>query len=123
MDFADIKASTARVDIRHPATQEPTGLVVWLKPMSDPALKAIQRRFTNEALRHRGMKLTAEKADANRTDILVAAIERWEWNDEAEFNGEKPELTAENVRKVLKVEWVRDQLDEALGDEAAFFSA
>lgn len=123
MDFASIKANTARIDIRHPATQEPTGLVWYLKPMSDPAVKAIQRRFTNETLRQRGMKITAEKADANRTDILVAATDKWEWNGDAEFEGEKPELTPENIRKVLKLDWVRDQLDEALGDDAAFFTA
>lgn len=123
MDISGITATTSRVDIRHPATQEPVGLVIWIKPMSDPAIKAVQRRFTNETLRQRGMKITAEKAEANRTDILIACIDKWEWNGEAEFNGEKPELTPENARKVLKLDWIRDQVDEALGDEASFFKA
>ena len=121
MDISSIKAATTQVEIRHPGTQELIGLNVWLKPMSDSAVKAVQRRFTNEALRQRNMKLTAEKADANRTDILLAAIDRWEWTNDASFEGEQLDCTPENVRKVLKVDWVRDQIDEALGDDASFF--
>lgn len=123
MDISSIKAATTQVEIRHPGTQELIGLNVWLKPMSDSAVKAVQRRFTNEALRHRGMKLTVEKADANRLDILVAAIDHWEWVGDAKFDGEQLDCTPENVRRVLKVDWLKDQIDEALGDDAAFFAA
>lgn len=121
MDIFSIKPSTATVDIRHPATQEPIGLTIRLLPMSDKAVKAVQRRNANELYRARGMKITAEKAEANRLDILVAAVEGWEWSGDASFNGEKLECTPENVRKVLKVDWLREQVDEALGDDASFF--
>lgn len=121
MDISGINASTSPVEIRHPGTQELLGLTVHLRPMSDPKVKAVQRRFTNEALRKRNMKITAEQAEASRTDVLVSAVDSWEWAGDASFNGEQPECTAENIRKLLKVDWLRDQLDEALGDEAAFF--
>lgn len=120
-DLSAIKATTTRVEITHPKTAEPTGLVLHLRPLSHPDVKAVQRKFTNENLKHNRLKLSAEKLEANKIEALIAAIEAWEWNGEASWNGEKPALTPEAARAVLKVDWIRSQADDALGDEAAFF--
>lgn len=120
-DLSTVVATTSRLEIRHPSTGELTGLVLHLRPMSHPDVKAVSRKFTNQNLRMQRVKITSEKLDIHRLDLLVTAIERWEWTGTASWAGEKLELTPENVRKVLKTDWIRSQADEALGDEAAFF--
>lgn len=121
MDLNTVTPNTNRLEIRHPATSEPTGLVVIIKPDSHPDVKAFKRRAYNDNYR-KGKSPTAEKIEANGLDLLAAAIEGWEWNGEATWNGEKPSFTPQVARAVMKEkDWIRKQIDEALGDESAFF--
>ncbi len=89
--------------------------------MSSPKVKAAQNRMTNERLVKRSHKVTAESIEENGTKLIVSAVDGWEWQDDASFNGAKPEFTEANLRAVLKIDWIRKQLDEELGDEASFF--
>lgn len=121
MDISNITASSSSVTIRNPGTAEPIGLTITLRPASSPEVKQVKRRITNDALKSRG-KITAEKVESNNFDVLVAATEGWTWEGDTTWNGEKPEATAENVRKVYKqAPWIKEQVDEALSDDAAFF--
>lgn len=122
MDISSISAASSSVLIRHPSTTEPIGLTITLRPATSPEVKQVQRRITNDALKSRG-KVTAEKVEANRLDVLVAATEGWTWEGSTTWkNGEKPEASAENVRMIYKsAPWIKDQVDEALSDDAAFF--
>lgn len=121
MDISSISAASSSVSIRHPSTAEPIGLTITLRPATSPEVKQVQRRITNDALKSRG-KVTAEKVEANRLDVLVAATEGWTWESDTTWDGEKPEANVENVRKVYKrAPWIKDQVDEALSDDAAFF--
>lgn len=120
MDLSSIEAVANTVSILHPATNEPVGLTIKLRPMTSAPVREVQRRITNEILRNR--KTTAEKAEANRLDILVAATENWTWEGDLSFKGSKPECTPNTVRSVYKeLPWVKEQIDNALSDEAAFF--
>lgn len=120
-DISTIVAAARTVDIKHPATAEPIGLKVTVLPDSDPKVKAARRKWLNERLQ-RGMKVTAEKLEAQQLSIIEAAVSGWEWEGELTFHGEKPAFTDGNLRKVLKeLPWIKSQLDEELGDEAAFF--
>lgn len=127
MDISNITPISRRIKILHPGTQQETGLVIHLLPTTAPAVKAVKQRFTNEALMARGRnKTTAQKLEANSIELLAAAIEKWEWNEgadgaQASFGGEQLELNEKNAKKVVKVEWIRAQIDEELGDDAAFF--
>lgn len=123
MDLTQIAAQTTDVEIKHPATFEPIGLLVKLRPMSSPEVRAVQRRITNENLRSRQAKLTAEKLDASRNQLLEAAVADWKWSGTANLNGETPKCTVDAVRELLKIDWIRDQLDTALGDESLFFQS
>lgn len=121
MDIASITATERTVDIKHPANGEPIGLRVTLLPDSDAKVVAARRKFLNERLQ-RGKKITAEVIEAQQTSLIAAAVNGWDWAGEATFRGEKPEFNEANLRKVLKeLPWIKAQLDEELGDEAAFF--
>ena len=122
MDISSITPIVNELKIVHPSTAEPIGLTIRLLPITSAPVREIQRRMTNESLRTRGKALTADKLDANRLDILVAATEGWEWAEGATWHGEQPEATPAAVRKVYKeAAWIKDQVDNALNDEAAFF--
>lgn len=130
MDLATLSPVTRKVDILHPQTGEPIGLAINLRPSSHPEVQRVRRKWLNERLssKGRGNKVTAEQVEANALDQIIAAIESWTWGEGADgkpctLNGEAPELSPESARKVLKAGggFIKDQLDEELGDVAAFF--
>lgn len=122
MDITSIAASERPVEINHPGTGEPIGLRVTLRPESDPAVEAVRRKWLNEKLQRRSGRMTAERLEELQLALISAAATGWEWDGELTFNGDKPEFNPANLRKVLRaLPWVKSQLDEALGDEAAFF--
>ncbi|MGE8288664.1 MAG: hypothetical protein ACN6RG_11930 [Stenotrophomonas sp.] len=120
-ELTNIVANQRPLQIKHPATDEPTGLVLILLPDSHPAVRAASRKATNERMYNRG-KVTAEKLESGRIDMLVASIGGWEWQEDLTFMGEKPAFGEQKLRELFKVlPWVGDQVDFALGDRAAFF--
>lgn len=122
VDLSSITATANTVEIRHPATAEPIGLTITLRPPTHPDVKAVNRKLMNETLKARNGKLTAEKLEANSLDRLVAATESFAWSGDASWNGQKLEATRENILTVYtKAPWIKTQVDEALGDEASFF--
>jgi hypothetical protein len=125
-DIASITPATATVEIKHPATGERIGLTIHLLSDEAPPMRDLKRKFDTETLRNRG-KLTADKLEHRILERLVTATESWEWGtddkgDECSFDGEKPECTPVNVRKIYKAKpWLRDQVTEAMADDAEFF--
>ena len=123
MDISSITAAERTVDIKHPSNGEPLGLKITLLPESDAKVQAARRKWLNERMQ-RGKKLTAEKAEAGQLLFLESAVNGWNWEGELTFHGDKPEFTEANLHKVLKeLPWIKAQLDEELGDEAAFFQS
>lgn len=121
MDISTITAAERTVQIKHPATGEPIGLVITLRPSSDPAVLAASRKFLNERLQ-RGSKITAEKLEVQKVAVITAAVSGWKWEGDAQYKGQQPEFTEATLRTILKdLPWVKAQIDEELGDDAAFF--
>lgn len=122
MDISTLVESSRTIDITHPATHDPTGIQVEILPMTSERVQAVKRRHENEVYRTRFRGFTAEKSEAQKLEILVAAINGWTWGGNTSFEGAKPECTPENVRRVFrKLPWFRSQVDAALGEEAEFF--
>ena len=124
MDISAIKPEGRTINITHPATGEPIGLSVTLRPQSAPEVEKVKRTLTNRRLQNRNFKPTAATIEADANELLIACVAAWEWKDKVSFHGEKPECTPDNVRKVLtELVWVRDQIDREAGDSESFFSA
>lgn len=121
MDLSTLAPVVRDVPILNPATNEPTGLVLRLRALSSPEVKAAQARITNEGLIRRRVKLTSDAIDENTLRIVIAAVEGWEWGGDANFHGEKLAFNEANLRAVLKLDWVYKQINAELGDEASFF--
>lgn len=124
MDLSTVKATKRTVDILHPSTQEPTGLKITILPESDKKVKAAQRRNLDEQLGSRKSKMTASQIEENTSNVLVAAVDSWEWTGDASFKGGKPDCTPDNIRELFKeVTWIKDQVREEFDNAEAFFQA
>lgn len=120
-DLSTIVAAERRIDIKHPATDEPVGLSITILPDTHAQVRAASRKATNDRMLGRG-KVTAEKLEASRLDVLVASVGGWRWEGDLTFHGEKPEFSDKVLRQLFKeLPWVSDQVDLALGDRAEFF--
>jgi hypothetical protein len=119
-DLSTIVAAERAIDIKHPATDELVGLRLTILPDTHPQVRAASRKLSNERLAGRG-KLTAEKLEAGRIDMLVASVGGWQWEG-LTLDGETPEYSDANLRKVIKrFTWIGDQIDREVADRAEFF--
>lgn len=120
-ELSNIVAAERRLEVLHPASQEPVGLVLILLPDTHPQVKAAARKSINDRINHRG-KVTAEQIEANRITMLAASVGGWEWQGDLTFHGEKPAFQEQTLRQLLKeLPWVAEQADAALGERAEFF--
>lgn len=123
-DISSIKAAGFAVEITHPATYEPIGLSITLRPSTSPECKAVERDQTAEIMRTKGKSMTPAKLEAFTMDKLVAATASWKFEKDTTISGEQPDCTPANVRSLYKKqEWIRDQVAEAFGDESRSFRA
>jgi len=77
-----------------------------------------QNRRLMKAQRTGGkLNLSAEEIEASAFDLLVKCVADWDIT----LGGEKPKCTEKMVREVFEqLPWVREQVDNALGDTQAF---
>lgn len=124
MDLSTLAPSTVPLEIRNPATGKPTGLVLNLLSADSEPVKKVKRQLLNKALARRNRKATADEVEESNLDLLVAAIESWEWKGDTTWKGgKKPEFKPDAVREVVSTSWIRSQIEEAKEDETAFFAA
>jgi hypothetical protein len=130
MDLTSLKMlNSTVVEIFHPETLEPIGLKITLASPESEKVKAMRNERTNRRLSamQKGSKkatFTVEEMEAETVAILVAATQSWELAGDASLWGERPECTAENVKRLYTtpgLEWIRKQVDEAFGDQGRFF--
>lgn len=115
MDLSSIRPAAIEVAITHPGTGEDTGLVLKLISPKDPAAAPARRTFQDRLQR----KGKADEADT--INFTAALVTGWDWGGESDWKGEKLPFTLTNVKAVVAESWVRAQIDERIGDNAAFF--
>lgn len=126
MDISSITPTERPFDIKHPKTGESIGLTVTLLPDSDQKVVTARRKYIDERMQ-RTKKMTASAYETLQTNLIVAAVNGWEWGkdangDECSFHGEKPEFSEATLRRVLKeLPWIKSALDQEIGDEASFY--
>lgn len=123
MDLTAIVPHSRKIEIRNPADGKGTGLFLEIVSQHDDRVKAVERATQNKVLRTRNRTLDADLVQDATLDKLVASVVGWEWTGNAAWGKDgKLEFSADNVRKVLSNTVIRQQLEEELADEAAFFS-
>ncbi|MCY1042712.1 hypothetical protein OV208_15415 [Corallococcus sp. bb12-1] len=116
---------TLRVDILHPITGKPTGMVVEVAGMDSQRYSEATRSIIDKATA--GAPRTSRRArqeatrdmEADALELLVACTVSW--TGVMERGAEVP-LTPENARRLYAAHpWLRRQVDEAVSDRASFF--
>lgn len=128
-DFNTVETTDHSIEIVHPGTGEPIGLRVTLRPNTAPEVKAIEKKWMDSGLKNASKRvpLTAETVERRALDMLVALVGGWQWVEDAEgkpgsVNGEQPECTPVNVRKLLTdYPWLKKQIDQEAAVDSAFF--
>lgn len=125
-DLSKIKTVERTIEILHPATKEELGVSVTLMSPNDPRLDTLRKQVSQKqlALQAKGKVEKVEDVKATRHKILFTAITRWDWRGDANFNGEKPDLTPANFNEIVEeLPWFMQQLDEEFGEIERFFQA
>lgn len=124
MDISNINANPRDIEIYHPGTREPIGLTITVLPVYHKQVKKAQRERFNKAANDRrpNKKHTLEQIEESNDALLAAAVGGWEWEGDTTFEGEKPECTEDNVRRVFKaLPWVKAQVKDEFDQYEAFF--
>lgn len=113
------------VEIIHPATSKPVGIRVTLLSRHHPDIKAMARKIGDSrmALARRNKPMDSAAIETELVEILVASVKSWSGVDR---DGVPLACTPENVRDLLSnpgYQWIRKQLDDAMGNDALFFGA
>ncbi|GGO89016.1 hypothetical protein GCM10011348_45780 [Marinobacterium nitratireducens] len=120
MDLSNLKPTTSELAIKDPATDQPTGLVIELRYVNDD--KYEQHSYERVMAEAEGGEAPSySQYKRRRIDQIAGACVGWRWEGDASFGGEKLEFGTENLRKVLAVNEIRDQVEKRLNDKKRFF--
>lgn len=124
IDFAALDVGPAHergieVQIKHPVTKAPLDAFITVRGDESPTVMNWQRSQYNKDQRaKKDEPKTLEQLEAWIVDKLITATISWRgvgWGAEAEI-----ECTPENMRKIYANKRIREQLLEAMGEEANF---
>ncbi len=121
--YLDSQLDTAVVRILDPVSGEKLNIEITVASPDSEVYRKASMRVQNEqlqfAMKNRG-KTTAERLAENSLEILVGATIGWKGIAE---KGTPLPCTPDNVRRVYKMlPFIREQVDEFLGDRRNFLS-
>lgn len=129
MDLSTLTpADTVEITLRHPATgvelvnDKGEKLTVAIHGMDSTVFQTHQKSLINKRLQRQNRKatFTAEQIEEESISTLAACVAGWK---NIEFEGKPLEFNRANAKMLLgKLRWVREQLDEAIGDRANFLT-
>ena len=127
----------ARIELLHPTSGEKTGVFIKVLGKHSTLFRELVRERGNKRVKmesyaaRRGKPLeprTAEQLEADAIELLTACTLGWDCGDESQqvipFNGEDLPFNVPNVKRVYTERiWVREQIDNAIGDLENFIKA
>jgi len=129
MDLKDLTPSsdTVEVTIVHPNTYEPltnedgSPMVITMYAPHSKEYKAALHEQTNRRLKQaqskKKMEITAEDLEAATIELLAKTTKDWKIT----FGGVKPKFNVDKAKEIYEeVFWIKDQIEEALGNSLDF---
>lgn len=117
-------------EVIHPGTKKGMGLFISMISIHSDAPKKVIKRIEDAKLKlmKKGMNFNADQMRQNSIDIIGACMTGWRWGLDADgiqasAGGEQLEFNLKNIRRVLEVDEIRDQLDSELMDDSNFFQS
>ena len=129
MDLKDLTPSsdTVEVTIVHPTSYEPltnedgSSMVITMYAPHSKEYKAAMHEQTNRRLKQaqskKKMEITAEDLEAATIELLAKTTKDWKIT----FGGVKPKFNVDKAKEIYEeVFWIKDQIEEALGNSLDF---
>lgn len=136
LDTTTASDKGARIELNHPTTGTGLGIYVTVLGKHSTVFRDIVRERVNKRVHkesmaaRRGKHLdprTAEEVEREALELLVACTLGWDSGEDdptLTFKGEKLPFNAANALNVYsELLWVREQVDNAIGDLENFISA
>ncbi len=113
----------SEVEIMHPVTGQPTGLVIGVRSYRSEAVKRVQRRITNASIvankRNPRKVGTIEEVEGRTYELIAAAVAYWNMkNDEKDVPA-----TPESVISIIsqqRYDFIGEQIDAKANEDAGF---
>jgi|GEM_PF-2907350 len=123
MDISQISPNTVDLNLRHPGTRQPLGIVFTLRSNHDPIVKAATEAFLEKsrAAERRGNPLSVADMKVESAKLSAAAVENIKFTGDGEWKGGKPKFSADLALDMLSVDWIRSQIDKQVQADADFF--
>lgn len=138
IDLASISAKEAcnkgyELELRHPVSLARLGVFISVVGSESDTFQGHVRRKANERLRKqfadqrkgRGEEApTVEEVEANAIELLAACTTGWRTGDKPTITlaGEDLPFCEANARQLYAEKWIREQVDEAIGDLGNFMA-
>lgn len=108
--------------LSHPKTGEPTPMKITVLGADSDAyrekLRDFQRRRADRMNKGRRLSVTPEEIEAETLEMLVAVTTGWSGFT---LDGAPLPFSGDNARTVYRrFSWIREQVDQAVGDRANF---
>lgn len=122
MDFSKIENSAnegAWIDIEFPGVEE-SGVRFKILGKDSDAYRDKQKAIMDRRIKNRKMKITADDVEEEGLSLLAACVIEWEGVEKGDL---ATPCNYSNVREMLAnpdYSFVKDQVDEAVGDRANF---
>jgi len=130
MDLTNIKLASAdsegvKMELYHPVEEtsfDPPVFLIVVGMDSDVYQKAQRdlrnKQFKKMQKRNRiRLDMTVEETEQNAIELLAKCILGWE---NVEWEGSPLPYNQDNAKKLLSINWVREQVDEFIGDRRNF---
>lgn len=122
LDFQTTANDGARLDLRHPTTNAPTGAWLQLLGTDSDAYRAAQRAQQRDRMkqiaRTRRLGVTPEEIETEALNLLVVATVGL---GGFKKDGAELQFSADAARDLYKRHiWIREQADEFINDRANF---
>jgi len=135
LDLADLNTTTAadkgfELELQHPVTKAPIGVFVNLLGKDSTVFRDHVRKSANDRLRKQAINSrrnkevetpTIEKIEADAIDLLAVCTTDWRG---VTYKGATMPFTVANAKTIYgELTWIREQVDEAIGDLENFMPA
>lgn len=115
----------SELEIMHPVTGQPTGLVVGVRSYRSETVKRVQRRLSNAAIlaskKNPRKAGTVEEVEEKANELIAASVAHWNMKD----GGKDVPADAERVITIIsqaKYAFIAEQIDARADDDARFMT-
>lgn len=122
MDLATLDTTAVEsvpMRLKHPGTGQVLDTVLHVVGVDSDRYREKARQISNRRINSKQKRmLTIEEVEADNDSLLVSCIVGW---DNVTIDGEKVEFSLESAKKLIqRFRWIREQIDEFVGDRANF---